>query len=91
MQCSTYRTNATDSRCKEKATLWLLHPDGSRNPGGYCCKEHGEAVIKEYAEKLKEYWMSEEINNNGQVVCLCTKGSSLATNPCDICGGVGYI
>ena len=61
MQCSTYRTDSTSSQCTEKATMWLLHPDGARNPGGYVCDFHGYSVIREYQEKLGEEWGSEPI------------------------------
>lgn len=65
MRCSTYTSRSTNSRCKDKATMWLLHPDGTRNPGGYVCEHHGNAVLTEYREKLNEIWGSELIDDNG--------------------------
>lgn len=52
-QCSTY---TGQTRCARKADGWLIAPDGKPNPGGYVCRAHGEAVIAEYAEKLREWW-----------------------------------
>ena len=44
------------TRCRNDATEWLIQPNGTKNPGGYVCREHAEAIITEYAAKLGEYW-----------------------------------
>ena len=54
MQCSKYW--ATGRRCQRDAEVWLIQPDGKRNPGGYLCRNHGEAVVSEYAVILGEQW-----------------------------------
>lgn len=88
MQCSNYNKRV---RCKNPVNYWLLHPDGTRNPGGYVCSECGNEIVNEYATKLHEFWSLQEINEHGHEKCLCALGSSLTTNPCDICNGLGYI
>lgn len=51
MRCSEYKEK---EQCEKTATLYLLHPDGSRNPGGWVCGMHGKVVLEEYSEKLLE-------------------------------------
>ena len=58
MICTEY-TNGI--RCTEKATAYLIHPDGKRNPGSRVCPKHGEAITVEYQEKLGESWGLEPI------------------------------
>lgn len=50
-----------EARCPRKAEFMLVHPDGGVVPGGYECRQHGEAAVKEYAEKLGETWTLEPI------------------------------
>jgi hypothetical protein len=52
-QCCVFRWR---TRCQEKGTVWLIAPDGKKNPGGYMCKAHGEGIVSEYREKLGEEW-----------------------------------
>ena len=58
MRCSEY---IKKEQCGRTAALYLLHPDGSRNPGGWVCREHGEVILSEYSEKLGEIWKIEEM------------------------------
>ena len=61
IQCSTYpdgykRDVRGGGRCPNSAAHWLIQPDGKRNPGGYVCDAHGQAITSEYSEKLGEVW-----------------------------------
>ena len=57
-QCSEY-TDRT--RCPNRAPFWLRNDAGNLNPGGYVCREHGEAITSEYTAKLGETWTLEPI------------------------------
>ena len=50
-------------RCTEQATAYLIHPDGTRNPGGWVCPRHGEEITVEYQQKLGESWGLEPIQD----------------------------
>jgi hypothetical protein len=50
------------------ATFWLIDPDGKRNPGGWVCRRHGQAIVKEYREKLGEGWTLALIDEYGDPV-----------------------
>ena len=56
----THYTERT--RCEATATVRLLHPDGSPNPGGYVCGAHGETIVAEYRTKLGELWTTMPLN-----------------------------
>jgi hypothetical protein len=51
--CSTWSGR---TRCPKRSYGWLFDPDGKPNPGGYVCREHGEAVVAELQEKIGERW-----------------------------------
>lgn len=44
------------AHCTETSVGWLMHPDGTPNPGGFMCLQHGQACVDEYREKLGEAW-----------------------------------
>lgn len=60
----TYQCNhwSHQTRCLLQATHRLFAPDGKPNPGGRYCKNHGEAIVDEYKEKLHEEWKLEMLN-----------------------------
>lgn len=57
-QCSHYEAK---QRCTNRATVWIAAPDGKLVPGCYVCREHGEACVTEYREKLGETWSLEDL------------------------------
>jgi len=57
-KCSQY---IGKNRCENDSVYHVLAPDGSYVPGAWVCKEHGEAIIKEYKEKLGEIWSLHEL------------------------------
>jgi len=49
------------AQCDNRATHWLIHEDGTENPGGYVCLDHGESIIAEIRDKTGEAWTLAEI------------------------------
>lgn len=47
--------------CRAPATHWLIHPDGTRNPGGWVCERHGREIVEEYRAKLQEAWTMQRL------------------------------
>jgi hypothetical protein len=43
-------------QCRKRAAGMLYAPDGIAVPGGYYCQRHASAIMKEYREKLGEFW-----------------------------------
>lgn len=69
MRCSHYHgTGIGADQCKAHATHWLFDPDGKQNPGGWACREHGDAVVEEYGAKLAEAWTLRPIDENGDLI-----------------------
>jgi hypothetical protein len=60
--------NWTPKRCTAPAAYWLIQPDGKRNPGGWICANHGQAIVAEYAAKLGEHWTLQPIDEHGRAV-----------------------
>lgn len=60
-----YNWNTQGQRCTQHAAFWFIQPDGERNPGGWVCAEHGLATVKEYAEKIGQYWTLQPIDDLG--------------------------
>lgn len=58
----------TTKRCTAHAAYWLIQPDGKRNPGGWICVDHGKATVKEYAEKLRQNWLLQPIDEYGRAI-----------------------
>ena len=48
-------------RCKRNASVYLFAPDGTPNPGGWVCQEHGDAIVVEYHDKLGEIWTTRSL------------------------------
>lgn len=64
MRCASwYHTG-----CGERATVLLVQDDGKPNPGGYFCRRHGQEIVEEFAEKLRESWSLSEVDENGSLV-----------------------
>ena len=69
MRCSHYNgVGIGADRCRADATHWLFDPDGEKNPGGWVCKAHGDAIVEEYAAKLGERWTLRPIDELGNLV-----------------------
>ena len=57
------QNDSTPARCTDEAVVWLIQPDGKRNPLGWLCQKHADAIVQEYAEKLGELWTLEPLNS----------------------------
>ena len=73
LQCSTYTTSSTSSRCQNDATLWLIAPDGERVPGCYVCESHAQKILAEYEFHSVEFpelagWTAQPIDEYGRII-----------------------
>jgi hypothetical protein len=67
--CSCWPGGYPGGRCKSPALRWLIHPDGTRNPGGYVCQTHADEILSEYRDKLGESWSTVPIVQESVGTC----------------------
>ena len=65
-QCTRYSHGV---RCTNDARTRLLAPPYvTKVKGAYMCRECAKIVLSEYAQKLGQMWLAEDIDEHGEII-----------------------